>query len=74
MTSNRWAGCSIFSLEVFPLFLGIPFWLSSWTLGPYVFRVTKIPHSLLLVFVKKNNPISNKNVDIKFSAHDVFLE
>ena len=24
MTSNRWAGCSIFILRVFPLFLGIP--------------------------------------------------
>ena len=24
MTSNRWAGVSIFSFKVFPLFLGIP--------------------------------------------------
>ena len=39
---------SIFSFRVFPLFFGIPFWPPSWALGPYVFRLTKIPHSLLL--------------------------
>jgi hypothetical protein len=50
-------GVLFFSFWVSPLFWGIPFWLPSCTLAPYLFRLTKIPHTLILLAVFKLNII-----------------